>query len=38
MVESYDDEFRLEFYGNVTQIVAISLEGFTGQDQACKRI
>ena len=32
MTEIFDDEFRLEFYGNVTQIVAISLEGFTGQD------
>ena len=32
MAEIYDDEFRLEFYGDVTHVVAISLEGFTGKD------
>ena len=32
MTEIFDDEFRLEFYGNVTHVVAISLEGFTGKD------
>jgi len=31
MTQIHDDEFRLEFFGEVTQIVAISLEGFAGR-------
>ena len=32
MTEIHDDEFRLEAYGEVTQIVVISPEGFAGRD------